>query len=170
MEFQKLLKERHSIRVYQDKPVEEEKLNQILEEARSAPSAGNLQAYKICVVKDKKAREKIAEAANQEFVAQAPVVLVFLQDPNQSSQKYNRRGEELYSLQDATIACAYAQLAAADLGLGSVWVGAFDEEEVAKIIGVPSNLRPIAILPIGYPAEKPAAKSHRPLDELVWEK
>ena len=170
MEFQKLLRERHSIRAYQKREIEEEKLKQILEAARSAPSAGNLQAYKICVVKNKQVREKIAEAANQEFLATAPVILVFLQDPSQSSQKYGQRGENLYSIQDATISCAYAQLAAANLGLASVWVGAFDEEEVAKIIGVPSNLRPIAILPIGYPAEKPTAKTRRPLLELVWEK
>lgn len=170
MELQRLIKERRSIRAYQKREIEEEKLKQILEAARSAPSAGNLQAYKICVVKEKQAREKIAEAANQEFLATAPVILVFLQDSNQSSQKYSRRGESLYSIQDATIACAYAQLSAADLGLGAVWVGAFDEEEVAKIIGLPSNLRPIAILPIGYPAEKPFVTNRRPLSELVWEK
>ena len=168
MKFQKLLKERHSVRAYQKREIEEEKLNQILEGARSAPSAGNLQAYKICVVKDKKAREKIAEAANQDFIAEASVVLVFLQDPDQSSQKYGQRGEVLYSIQDATIACAYAQLAAADLGLGAVWVGAFDEEEVAKIIDTSRGLRPIAILPIGYPAEEPQVKPRRSLDELIW--
>lgn len=170
MEFQKLLKERCSIRAYQPREIEEEKLNRILEAARSAPSAGNLQAYKICVVKDELVKQQLAEAANQDFIADAAVVLVFLQDKDQSSQKYSRRGKELYSLQDATIACTYAQLAVADLGLGAVWVGAFDEEELAKVIGTPSNLRPIAVLPIGYPAEKPAEKNRRPLSDLVWEK
>ncbi|OGY25962.1 MAG: nitroreductase [Candidatus Woykebacteria bacterium RBG_16_44_10] len=170
MEFQRLLKERHSVRAYQNKPIEEEKLNQILEAARSAPSAGNLQAYKICLVRDELVKQQLARAANQDFIAQASVVLVFLQDYDQSSQKYGQRGEELYSLQDATIACAYAQLAAADLGLGSVWVGAFDEEEVTKVVDVPSNLRPIAILPIGYPAEEPSQRTRRPLSDLVWER
>lgn len=170
MEFQKLIKERRSIRAYQKREIEKEKLDQILEAARSAPSAGNLQAYKICMVKEKQAKEKIAEAANQDFIATAPVILVFLQDPDQSGQRFRERGEKLYSIQDATVACAYAQLAAADLGLGAVWVGAFGEEEVKKVVDAPSSLKPIAILPLGYPAEKPSPKTRRPLSELVWEK
>ena len=170
MEFFEVVKNRHSIRAYQDKEIEPEKLEKILNAANSAPSAGNLQAYKICVVKDRKAKEEIAEAANQEFVATAPVVLVFLADPDQSAQKYRSRGEKLYSIQDATIACAYAQLAVADLDLASVWVGAFDEGAVSEAIDAPSNLRPVAILPIGYPAEKPKIKPRRPLSDLTWER
>jgi len=170
MEFFELVKNRHSIRAFQEKEVEPEKIEKILNAANLAPSAGNLQAYKICVVKEKRAREKLSEAANQEFVASAPVVLVFLTDPDQSAQKYGSRGEKLYSLQDATIACAYAQLAIADLGLASVWVGAFDEGAVSEAIDAPRNLRPVAILPIGYPAEKPKIKPRRPLSELTWER
>jgi nitroreductase len=169
MEFQKLTKERHSIRAFQARPIEEEKLQAILEAARKAPSAGNLQAYRIHITKPKEKKERLAEAAlNQEFVGEAEVVLVFCQDSPQSNQKYGLRGEKLYSLQDATIACAYAQLAAADLGLGTCWVGAFNEEEVSKAIRLPRNLRPIALLPIGYPTEKPFPKSRRSIDELVW--
>jgi len=170
MEFFEVVKNRHSIRAFQEKEVEPEKIEKILNAANSAPSAGNLQGYKICVVKDRQAREKIASAANQEFVAEAPVVLVFFADPDQSAQKYRSRGEKLYCLQDATIACSYAQLAVADLGLGSVWVGAFDEEAVSEAIESPRNLRPVAILPIGYPAEKLKIKTRRPLSEMTWEK
>lgn len=170
MEFFDLVKNRHSARSFQNKEVEQEKIEKILTAANRAPSAGNLQAYKICVAKDRKTREELADAANQEFVAEAPIVLVFLQNPWQSAQKYGARGEGLYSLQDATIACAYAQLAAANLGLGSVWVGAFDEEAVGEAINGHRNVRPVALLPIGYPAEKPSPKPRRPLTTLVWEK
>ena len=168
MGFQEIAKNRHSIRAYLEKEIEEDKLNQILEAARAAPSAGNLQAYKIFVIKERQAKQQIAAAANdQDFVGEAAVVLIFCQDAYQSAKKYSKRGEQLYSLQDATIACAYAQLAASDLGLGTCWVGAFDEEEVKKIIRIPQTLRPIVLLPIGYPAESPKIKDRRPLSELV---
>jgi len=171
MEFGKLIKNRHSTRAYNKHPISEEKLEKILEAAISAPSAGNLQAYKIYIIKDKVSKNKLAQAANeQKFISEASVVLVFCQDKLQSSKKYRERGEELYSLQDATIACAYAQLAAANLGLGNVWVGAFNEEEVRKIINVPISLRPIAVLPIGYPNEEPKIKPRRELKDLVLEK
>src|SRR4030042_6901255 len=104
MEFVDLVKNRHSIRAFQEKEVEPEKLEKTLNAANRAPSAGNLQAYKICVVKDRKVREELSRAANQEFLAEAPVILVFLADPAQSAQKYGSRGEKLYSLQAATIA------------------------------------------------------------------
>jgi nitroreductase len=170
VEFQKLLKERHSIRVYQNKEIEEEKLEKILEAARNAPSSGNLQAYKICVVREKTEKEKIAVSAGQDFIARASAILVFCQDKFQSAQKYKERGEKLYSLQDATIACAYAQLTVADLGLGAVWVGAFDEKELSEILSLPPNLIPVSILSIGYPAEKPTSKPRRSLTELIWQK
>lgn len=170
MNFFELAKNRHSIRAFQEKKVDPEKIKKILEAARSAPSAGNLQAYKICVVKGQKVRQEIAEAADQEFLAEAPVILVFLAEPSQSSQKYGQRGEKLYSLQDATIASSYAQLAATSLGLGSCWVGAFDEEQVSEVIESPNDLKPVVLLPIGYPDEKPPLKTRRLLSELVWEK
>lgn len=171
MEFFEVVRRRHSIRAYQQCRVEEEKLYSILECANTAPSAGNLQAYEIVVVTDEKARQALARAAlDQEFIAQAPVVLVFLQNPRRSAIKYGRRGAELYSLQDATIACAYAQLAATALGLASCWVGAFDEEPICRLLKVPPGLRPVALLSIGYPAEDPYLTGRRRLSGLVrWE-
>ena len=100
----------------------------------------------------------------------APVVLAFCAHPRRSAAKYGRRGEELYCVQDATIACAYAQLAATALGLGSVWVGAFDTDAVAQAIGARRDWRPVALLPIGYPAESPEATPRRSLNELVHER
>ncbi|HEX7456447.1 MAG TPA: nitroreductase family protein [Candidatus Nanoarchaeia archaeon] len=168
MGFQEIAKNRHSIRAYLPKEIEEEKLTQILEAARQAPSAGNLQAYKIFVVKESQTKQQIAAAANdQDFLGQAAVILIFCQDPYQSAKKYRKRGEELFSLQDATIACAYAQIAASDLGLGTCWVGAFDEEKVREIVHISQTLRPVALLPVGYPAETPPPHDRRPLSELV---
>jgi hypothetical protein len=97
----------------------------------------------------------------------APVVLVFLANPSGSAAKYGRRGETLYAVQDATIACAYAQLGARNAGLGSCWVGAFRERQVRAALGVGHELRPVALLPIGYSAELPEITSRRPLSEMV---
>jgi nitroreductase len=164
------MRARHSVRTYQARSIEEEKLQQILAAANRAPSAGNLQAYEIVLVRDASVQRALVRAAlDQEFLAQAPIVLVFCTHGDLSQRKYGPRGADLYCLQDATIACAYAQLAAAALGLGSVWVGAFHPEAVARAIGIPHHWRPVALLPIGYAAEEPLPASRRPLNELVHE-
>lgn len=168
MELFEAFERRHSIRAYSSKEIPDEVLRRILEAANSAPSAGNLQAYEIVVVKDAKRKQQLAQAAyGQTFIAQAPVVLVFVQNPQRSSIRYGQRGVTLYSLQDATIACTFAHLAATALGLGSCWVGAFDDDAVARVINAPKGMRPVAILPIGYPAEQPWATPRRRLDDIV---
>lgn len=103
-------------------------------------------------------------AGNQECVAAAPPALVFCAHPARSAPRYGERGKHLHALQDATIACTFAVLAATALGLGSVWVGAFDEDAVARVITAPKTVIPVAILPIGYAAEKPASTPRRQLD------
>lgn len=170
MDFPRLVKQRHSVRAFQSHEVEREKLEAILQAARRAPSAGNLQAYRVVVVRSVRLRRMLARAAlDQDFVAEAPVVLVFLADPSASAVKYGRRGETLYAVQDATIACAYAQLAACAEGLGSCWVGAFREEEVRAALGLGEELRPIGLLPVGYAAERPEISERRPLSEMLLE-
>jgi len=167
MEFFELLKKRRSIRAFKNKEVEKEKITKILEAANSAPSAGNEQAYRIFVVKDNEKMKKLAKAAfNQNFIAEAPVVLVFCSNPEEGEIYYGERGRDLYSLQDATIAATFAMLACYELGLATCWIGAFDEEEVKEILKV-KNLRPIALFPIGYPAEKPIKTKRKSLEELV---
>jgi len=169
MEFFEVLKKRHSVRTYQDKPIEEEKLQKILEAARSCPTAGNLQSYEIFLVRDPSKKKELADAAfGQDFIAEAFVALVFCSNSSRSS-RYGKRGEQLYSIQDATIATSFAMLAAAALDLASCWVGAFDDREVLKVLGNPKGLVPVAILPIGYTAEKPYATSRRKLEDLVHE-
>ncbi|MEM0360622.1 MAG: nitroreductase family protein [Candidatus Diapherotrites archaeon] len=170
MDFFETVLQRHSVRKFQEKTVEKEKLQKILETANSAPSAGNLQAYKIVVVEKKELKEKLSFAAfGQKFLVQAPLLLVFCSLPEKSEQRYGARGS-LYSIQDATIAASYAQLAATALGLASVWVGAFDEEEVSKALNLEENMAPISIIPIGYAAEKPFRAPRKSLKELVEKK
>jgi len=170
MEFFEVVRKRHSIRAFKDKEIEKEKLEKLLYVANSAPSAGDLQAYQIFLVKKFAQKAALSNAAyGQDFIAQAPVNLVFCVDPLRSARKYGKRGSELYSLQDATISAAYIHLAAVDLGLGSVIVGAFDEEAVSKILNLPGILRPIIILPVGYPNEEPETTPRRKINDLVRE-
>jgi nitroreductase len=143
-------------------------MRRILDAARRAPSAGNLQAYEIVEVEGRAALSALARAAlDQAFVAEAPAALVFCALPERSAQTYGRRGAQLYCVQDATIACAYAQLAAAALGLASVWVGAFGEDDVRRAIGAGPHALPVAILPIGYAREQGDVTTRRHLDDLV---
>lgn len=168
MDFFEVVDTRRSIRAFTGQPIEPDKLQRILETANRAPSAGNLQAYEMHVVTHRACRRALARAAlDQDFIAQAPAAIVLCALPDRSAAKHGERGASLYCMQDATIACAYAQLAATALGLASVWVGAFDTEAVRKAIDVAADALPIAILPIGYAAEHPDAASRRPLDDLV---
>jgi nitroreductase len=168
MEFFEVLKKRHSIRKFKPGSIPDDKLRKIFEAINSAPSAGNLQAYEVFVVEDRELLKRLSRSAfDQEFICQASLALVFCANPSRSSWRYGSRGERLYSIQDATIACAYAQLSATALGFGSVWVGAFDTREVLRVLGSPLGLIPVAILPIGYPDEEPEITGRRELDDLI---
>jgi nitroreductase len=168
MQFFDVIDQRRSIRAYRMIAIEQAKVDAILSAARLAPSAGDLQAYVILFVEKPKTKVALAQAAfGQNFIADAPLVLVFLADRQRNESKYGDRGAMLYCVQDATIAAAYAQLAAAAQGLGACWIGAFDEGRVAKAIGAPAHLRPIALMPIGYPDEAPVRPPRRSLSELT---
>lgn len=149
-----IFKKRHSVRSFKSNEVEPRKLKEILEAANSAPSAGNLKAREIIVAKDLEIKKTLAKAAfEQNFIAEAPVVLIFFALPEKSGKQYGERGRNLYSIQDATISASFAWLQAVDLGLSACWVGKFDDEEIKKILKTLSKWHPIAILPIGYSAE-----------------
>jgi len=168
MEFFAALEHRRSIRAYAAEPLDASKIDAILDAVRLAPSAGDVQAYRIALVESGEAKAALAEAAfGQSFLAQAPLVLVFFADPERSGAKYSQRGRTLFALQDATIAAAYAQLSAAAIGLGSCWVGAFDDAAVARVLAAPDELRPVAIIPIGVAAEAPERPVRRSRDALV---
>jgi nitroreductase len=168
-DFFETVRHRHSIRKYRsDMPVEQEKLHAILEMACAAPSAGDLQSYRIVVISDAAQRQQLSEIADdQTFIAEAPVALLFCSEPKRAGQKYGERGERLYALQDATIAASYAQLAVVAAGLGSTWVGYFDSDRLKQNFSLEPGLEPVAVLSIGYPAELPEETPRRPINEVV---
>jgi nitroreductase len=170
MDYFEVVQSRHSIRSYSSQPVEEEKLQKILAAANQAPSAGNLQGYEIFVVRKHEQRQALVNAAlGQEFLAEAPLALVFCANPERSATRYRERGVNLYCIQDATIACTFAMLAATALGLSTVWVGAFQEEPVRAAAGIPPDLLPVAVLPVGYAAGEPRIRPRRELMDIVHE-
>lgn len=168
-DFFETVRHRHSVRKFlANAPVEAEKLHAVLETACTAPSAGDRQSYHIVVITQPDLRARLARAAHdQAFIREAPASLVFFCDTNRSGERFGKRGEKLYAVQDATIAAAYTQLAAVAAGLGSIWIGEFDEEAVTKLCGPGTELRPVAILSVGYPAELPEPTRRRPLDDIV---
>jgi nitroreductase len=148
-EFFDFLTSRSSVRGYQDDEVSEHELVFILDSASTAPSAGNLEAWDVVVVKDLDQKEALAAAAyEQTHVAEAPVLFVVCANYVRSMSRYGDRGI-LYAVQDATIACTYMMLAAHAERLASCWVGAIDENEVRAILGLPPHVRPLAILTVG---------------------
>ncbi len=168
MDIFELIRARRSIRSFDpSKPVSDEMLRKILEAGTWAPSAGNTQCWRFFVVRDERIKRRLAsEAGHQPFIAEAPVVIVVTADLELIERSYGERGKNTYSLQDTAAAIQNMLLAITALGLGSCWVGAFLEEKAAKILELPPNLRPLAILPVGYPAEKPPAPKRKRLEEV----
>lgn len=171
MDFFDVVKTRHSVRKYERRPIEQDKLNTILQTINSAPSAGDLQGYEVIVVKNQSTKDALCAAAHgQQSVSEAPLVLVFVADHARSAEKYGKRGHDLYSIQDASIAVTYAILAATSLGLATVWVGAFDPAAAARAVNAPNYVTPVAILPVGYASESPSSTPRRDLDDIIrWE-
>lgn len=169
MDVVECIEGRTSIRAFGPEPVEDSVVEEMLRLANLAPSAGNLQARDFIVVKGAKTKKMLAEASyEQDFVRTAPVVVVFCANLKRIAH-YGERGRSLYSLQDVAAAVQNSMLYLHSKGLGSVWVGAFDEERVRAVLGIPSEARPVVILPIGHPAEEgvkrrrltPAQITHR---------
>ena len=168
MDVLEAIKERRSIRAFTDEKVSEKDVERLIDAARWAPSAGNTQPLELVVVKDKEMKRKLSEAAlKQTFIQKAPVVIVVCADLNRSSRGYGSRGKNLYSLQDTAAATENILLAAQELGLATCWVGAFRDKEVAKAVKAPKNMKPVAIVPVGHPAERPLAPPKRFVNEIV---
>jgi nitroreductase len=159
---------RRSVRAYTNEEVSEEEVKKLTEAARWAPSAGNIQPLELIIVKNAKTKRRLAEAAlHQTFIEEAPVVIVVCANVAQSSRGYGSRGANLYCLQDTAAATENMLLAATALGLATCWVGAFEEDEAAKVINAPKGVRPVAIIPVGHGTEKPTAPQKRSLREIV---
>jgi nitroreductase len=165
------IRSRASVRKFQSKPVPGNVVDEILGAGIAAPSAGNSQDWELIVVKEPGNRSRLAVAAmGQGMIEDAPVVVVVCSNLKKISS-YGTRGETLYTIQDAAAAAQNIMLAAWDREIGSCWVGAFDEADVARALALPSHLRPMAIIPMGYPAEKPRKPERWPLRDFVhWEK
>jgi len=167
MNFKDALTGRRSVRRYADRPVGRDLIASLIEAAETAPSAGNLRAREYYVVLRPELKHALAAAAfSQEQVAAAPVVIVVCADPSRSGRRYGDRGG-LYSIQDAASATTCLLLAAFDSGLASCWTGAFDESMVREILSLPRRLVPTAIVPVGWPDERPAPPPGRDMTEAV---
>lgn len=170
MDFWSVIERRRSVRAYSGKTdVPKDAIDQVLHAALLAPSAGNRQPWRFVVVRDPRLRKALADAAyGQEFVAEAPVVIVVCAEPQRSASRYGRRGAELYCLQDTAAATEHILLAATALGFGTCWVGAFDESRAAESLQLPGQFRPVALIPLGKPAsDGPRETSRRPFEEVV---
>lgn len=161
MEVFETIQKRRSIRKYKPEPVSEEKLKIILEAARLAPSGGNRQPWKFVVVRKPERKKEIGRVANnQMFIADAGIIIAALGDPEISSHGFRR---------DPVIAVEHMVLAATSLGYGTCWIGAFDEEKVKRILGIPEKLVVIALLPVGVPDESPREKPRKELVEIFFQ-
>ena len=164
MELWEAIRQRRSIRKYKDQPVEEEKLNRVLEAGRLAPSAGNRQEWRYVVVRDEATRRKLAEAANdQQFVAEAAVVIACCAV---GADHVMSCGQPCYPI-DVAISVDHMTLAAVEEGLGTCWIGAFKEPAVKALLGVPEEVRVVELLALGYPDTEPKPRQRKPVNEIV---
>jgi len=167
MELENAIRGRRSIREYTAENVPQRLIDEALELASWAPSAGNLQSRDFIIIRNQQTKEDLVTAAlGQEFIARAPVVVVAVANLERVAH-YGKRGRELYAIQDAAAAVQNLMLALYERGLGSVWIGAFDEKEARRALGLPAHARPVAILPVGYPAEHPEPREHLPANECI---
>ena len=156
MNVLKIVKERRSIRDFQKKKIPDDLMIKLMDALIWAPSAGNLQSRKFYFVKNERMRKLLAQAAlNQNFIADAPLVIVGCAD-NRIAKKYGNRGVDLYALQDVALSIMGMMLVAHENGIGSTWVGAFREGDVSSILRIPKHLRPVAVVPVGYPSHIPS--------------
>ncbi len=168
MDLFEAIKGRRSIRKFKKDIVDDEVLKKVIEAGVWAPSAGNLQSWEVVVVKNPETKEKLAAAAYlREFLAEAPLILVLCANQHVCASTYNNRGSELYCIQDAACAGQNILLAAHALGLGACWVGAFDEDLVAHHLHLAPGLRPVALIPLGYPDENPLPPPRDDMEEFI---
>lgn len=164
MDVMTAIRTRRSIRTWADRPVEEEKLRLVLEAGRLAPSASNRQEWRFVVVRDPGTRRKLAVAANdQAFVGEAPVVVAAC---STNPLRVMSCGVPAHAV-DLAIAVDHMTLKAAEEGLGTCWIGAFHQEEVRDILGIPQQAKVVALFPLGYPAEQPQPRPRKPFEDVV---
>lgn len=164
MDFFELVEKRYSVRAYKPDQVEREKLERVLEAARLAPTAANRQPFRIIVVATEGRKEELRRVYSREWFIQAPYIIALCAVPVEA---WVRRDGRNYGVVDATIVMDHLILAAAALGLGTCWIAAFDEPAAREVLGIPPAWDPVALTPLGSPADEWKPKKRRPLDELV---
>ncbi len=164
MGFLELAKKRYSVRAYKADSIEDEKLQQVLEAARSAPTACNLQPFQFIVIHTKGKEADLRRIYSASWFVQAPILIGACGIPSQS---WVRQDGKNYCQVDVTIAMDHLILAAADLGLGTCWVGAFNPDAARDVLGLPGDVEPIAFTPLGYPDDHSGYKGRKSLDELI---
>ncbi len=169
MDVIEAIRTRRSIRKYLGAPVEWDKLGQIIEAGKAAPSSGNLQNWKFVIVTEKDRRQQIADAClQQRWMATAPVHIVVVAEPEPAIMHYGVRGERLYTIQNCAAAVENMLLAANALGLGSCWIGAFDEDMLKRAIGCTERVRPQAVITVGYADEKVPEPDEYTLEDVTY--
>lgn len=164
MEFSELIQKRYSVRAYQPKPVEEEKLRQVLEAANWAPTAANRQPFRIIVIHTQGKEAELKRLYHRDWFSQAPLVVGICAV---ASEAWSRMDGKNYADVDATIAMDHLILAAANLGLGTCWVAAFNPDVAREILALPPDVEPIAFTPLGYPADTWKPKKRKLLSNIV---
>jgi len=168
MDLSEAILNRRSIRSYKKQGLPQGTVEKLLEAARQAPSAGNVQPWEFVVLTTQKAKTDITHAAfGQKALQDASAVLVVCADEKRAEEAYSSRGKTLYCIQDTAAAIQNILFTACSMGLGTCWMGAFKEEEVKKVINAPPHIRPVALIPVGYPNEAPNARPRRPLSEIM---
>ncbi len=169
MDLADAIKNRRSIRTYKKQDLPQETINQLIDAARLAPSAGNVQSWAFVLVSSQQTKQALAKGAyGQKSLEEASVVFVVCADEKRAEESYSERGRTLYCLQDTAAAIENILLTACSMGLGTCWIGAFREEEIRKVINAPPEMRPVAMIPVGYPNESPHARARRPASEVVY--
>ncbi len=162
-----LLSRRRMVRRFRSTPVGEAKVRRLLQAAIRAPSAGHTEPWEFVVVRDETMRKALGRAAfGQMFIAEAPVLIAVCADMRRSRPRYRDRCER-YGFIDTAFASLLLMLAVAEEGLGACFVGAFDDAEVSKLLGLPGEVRPVALIPVGHPAEAPRPQKLRRLRDMV---
>ena len=161
---------RRSVRSYEKKDVPNELIGQMLEAAVRAPSSGNLQPWEFIIVKDIEIKKELYSAAlEQRYVREAPVVIVVCADL-EKAERYEERGKSLYCIQSTAAAIENMLLTAHSLGLGTCWVGSFEDDQVRSILNIPQKLKPVAIITVGFPKEtvEPTKTTRIPFENVTW--
>jgi nitroreductase len=164
MSFLDLANKRSSVRGYDSGAVDESILNKVLEAGRIAPSAANQQPWHFIVVRDERQKLALKEAYGKEWFWKAPVIIVICVEP---SKAWTRQDGKNYAAVDGAIAMDHITLCAADLGLGTCWVGAFDPAKVKNILGLPDGIEPLAMTPLGKPVAPSLPKKRKSMDQIV---